>query len=281
MSRKEILAMTTPRPDLATKFHRLHEGQALLVIANAWDAGSARMIESLGAPAAATTSAGVAWSLGYPDGEALPFPLLVSTIAGIVRAIDVPLTVDLEGGYADDPEIVGETVARVIDVGAIGINIEDGSASPDLLCAKIARAKRAGVRLGINLFVNARTDVYLRDLAPKSARVAETLAREERYREAGADGIFVPGLVDPVEIRAIAAGTALPLNVMASRDLPPAAELARLGVRRLSAGSAIAQGVWSRAEALAGAFLAEGRSDRLSDDVMPYGKINELVAERR
>jgi 2-methylisocitrate lyase-like PEP mutase family enzyme len=273
--------MTTSRPDFATKFHRLHEGPTLLVIANAWDAGSARMIESAGAPAAATTSAGVAWSLGYPDGEALPLPLLVSTIAGIVRAIDVPLTVDLEGGYADDPEIVGETVARVIDVGAIGINIEDGSASPDLLCAKIAQAKRAGARLGINLFVNARTDVYLRDLAPKSARVAETLAREERYREAGADGIFVPGLVDPVEIRAIAEGTALPLNVMASRDLPPAAELARLGVRRLSAGSAIAQGVWSRAVALAGAFLAEGRSDRLSDDVMPYGKINELVAERR
>jgi len=149
--------MTTSRPDFATKFHRLHEGPTLLVIANAWDAGSARMIESAGAPAAATTSAGVAWSLGYPDGEALPLPLLVSTIAGIVRAIDVPLTVDLEGGYADDPEIVGETVARVIDVGAIGINIEDGSASPDLLCAKIAQAKRAGARLGINLFVHART----------------------------------------------------------------------------------------------------------------------------
>jgi 2-methylisocitrate lyase-like PEP mutase family enzyme len=275
------LIMTTARSDFATKFHRLHEGPALLVLANAWDAGSARMIESVGAPAAATTSAGVAWSLGYPDGEALPLPLLVSTIAGIVRAIDVPLTVDLEGGYADDPEIVGETVARIIDVGAIGINIEDGAASPDLLCAKIAHAKRAGARLGVNLFVNARTDVYLRDLAPKSARVAETLTREERYREAGADGIFVPGLVDPVDIRVIATKATLPLNVMASRDLPPAAELVRLGVRRLSAGSAIAQGIWSRAAALAGAFLEEGRSDRLSEDAMFYGKINELVAGRR
>src|SRR5438270_8378697 len=113
----------TARADFATRFHRLHDGAALLILANAWDAGSARLIESLGARAAATTSAGLAWSLGYPDGEALPVPLLVAAVAGISRVIDVPLTVDLEGGYADDPAIVGETVARIIDVGAIGINI--------------------------------------------------------------------------------------------------------------------------------------------------------------
>jgi 2-methylisocitrate lyase-like PEP mutase family enzyme len=266
------------KAELATKFHRLHEGPELLVLANSWDAGSARLIESLGARAAATTSAGVAWSLGYPDGNALPVPLLVSTVASIVRAIRVPLTVDLEGGYAEDPAIVGDTVARIIGAGAIGINIEDGSDAPDLLCAKIAQAKQAGVRLGVNLFINARTDVYLRDLAPEKARAAETLARAQRYREAGADGIFAPGLVDPADIRQIAAAAGFPLNVMASPALPPASELARLGVRRLSAGSGIAQAMWDRVASLAAAFLREGRSELLLKQAMAYGKINELVA---
>src|SRR5437868_3298725 len=141
----------TARPDLATSFHRLHQGSELLVLANAWDAGSARLIESLGAQAIATTSAGLAWSLGYPDGEGVPVPLLVSTVATIARAIRLPLTIDLEAGYAEDPAKVGEIVARAIDAGAIGINIEDGSASPDLLCAKIAQAKQAGIRAEVDL----------------------------------------------------------------------------------------------------------------------------------
>jgi 2-methylisocitrate lyase-like PEP mutase family enzyme len=265
------------KTELATMFHRLHEGPDLLVLANCWDAGSARLIESLGGRAAATTSAGVAWSLGYPDGNALPVPLLVSTVASIVRAIRVPLTVDFEGGYAADPAIVGETVARIIDAGAIGINIEDGSDRPDLLCAKIAQAKQAGIRLGVGLFVNARTDVYLRGLTPETARAAETLARAARYRDAGADGIFVPGLVNSADIRQIAATAGFPLNVMASPGLPPASELARLGVRRLSAGSGIAQAMWGRVASLAAVFLRDGRSEPLAQDAMAYGKINELV----
>jgi 2-methylisocitrate lyase-like PEP mutase family enzyme len=272
-----MLTMTA-HPDLATAFNRLHHGPELLVLANAWDAGSARLIESLGARAIATTSAGVAWSLGYPDGEAVPVSLLVSVVATTARAIRLPLTIDIEGGYAEDPAAVGEIVARVIDAGAIGINIEDGSAPPDLLCAKIAQAKQAGTRAGVDLFVNARTDVYLRDLAPETGRVAETLARAERYRQAGASGIFVPGLIDAAEIRQIAAATGLPLNVMASPGLPPAPELARLGVRRLSAGAGIAQALWGRAASLAAAFLAEGRSELLSDGAMSYRQINELIA---
>jgi 2-methylisocitrate lyase-like PEP mutase family enzyme len=270
----------TARPDLATEFHKLHGGPALLVLANAWDAGSARLIESLGAKAAATTSAGVAWSLGYADGEALPVAALVATVSAITRVIRLPLTVDLEGGYSENPATVGETVARVIDAGAIGINIEDGAASPDLLCAKIAQAKQAGTRLGVDLFVNARTDVYLRDLAPKAGRVAETLVRAELYQQAGANGIFVPGLIDADEIGQIAAATALPLNVMAVPGLPAAPDLVRLGARRLSAGAAIAQALWGRAASLAEAFLREGRSELLSEGATSYGKINALFAKR-
>ena len=262
---------TTPRP-----LHRLHQGPDILLLANAWDGGSARLIESLGAKAVATTSAGVAWTHGYPDGDALPLRLLVSTVAAITRIVRVPLTVDMEGGYDETPAAVGEAVAAVIDAGGVGINIEDGSSPPDLLCAKIEQAKQAGTRLGVDLFINARTDVYLRGLVPEPTRVEETLARVTRYREAGASGIFVPGVVDPADIRKIASTAGLPLNVLAWSGLPPAAELARLGVRRLSAGSGITEAAWGRAAALATGFLRDGRSDPLSEGAMEYGDINGL-----
>jgi len=264
------------RPDNAATLHRLHQGPDILLLANAWDAGSARLIESLGAKAVATTSAGVAWSHGYPDGDALPLRLLVSTVAAITRIVRVPLTVDMEGGYGETPAAVGEAVAAVIDAGGVGINIEDGSSPPDLLCAKIEQAKQAGTRLGVDLFINARTDVYLRGLVPEPTRVEETLARVTRYREAGASGIFVPGVVDPADIRKIASAAGLPLNVLAWSGLPPAAELARLGVRRLSAGSGITEAAWGRAAALATGFLRDGRSDPLSEGAMEYGDINGL-----
>jgi 2-methylisocitrate lyase-like PEP mutase family enzyme len=148
--------------ECAGTFHKLHHQPELLILANAWDAGSAPLIESLGAKAIATTSAGVAWTRGYPDGEALPPDVLVASVAEIAPAVQVPLSVDVEGGFAQDPKAVGDVVARLIDAGAVGINIKDGCGTPDLLCAKIERAKRAGAQLVIGPFVNARTDVYLR-----------------------------------------------------------------------------------------------------------------------
>jgi len=268
------------KAETAAAFHRLHEGPEPLLLPNAWDAGSARLMESLGAKAVATTSAGVAWTHGYPDGDVLPVRMLVSTVVAIARAIRVPLTVDVEGGYSDDPAAVEEAVARVIEAGAVGINIEDGAGAPDLLCVKIEHAKRAGEHFGVDLFVNARTDVYLRGLAPEGKRVAETLSRAKLYRDAGASGLFVPGLRDASEIRAVAADAGLPLNVMAWPGLPPAAELARLGVRRLSAGSGISQALWGKAAALAADFLKSGKSEPLGDGAMAYPAINALFQHR-
>jgi 2-methylisocitrate lyase-like PEP mutase family enzyme len=266
----------TAKAETAALFHRLHEGPEPLLLPNAWDAGSARLMESLGAKAVATTSAGVAWTHGYPDGDVLPVRMLVSTVVAIARAVRVPLTVDVEGGYSDDPAAVEETVARIVEAGAVGINIEDGSSAPDLLCLKIERAKRAGQHFGIDLFVNARTDVYLRGLAPEGKQVAETLARAKLYRNAGASGIFVPGLREPGEIKAVAAEAGLPLNVMAWPGLPAAGELAQLGVRRLSAGSGIAQALWGKAAALAEDLLKTGKSDPLGEGAMGYADINAL-----
>jgi 2-methylisocitrate lyase-like PEP mutase family enzyme len=270
----------TKNPDFATAFAALHRGPDLLILANAWDAGSARLIESLGARAIATTSAGVAWVHGYPDGDAVPAPLVIATAAAIARVIRVPLTADVESGYSDDPEAVGRFVAALIDAGVVGINLEDGTGAPDLLCAKIARIRQVAQGLGVDLFINARIDVYLRGLVPEASRLAETCARAARYRDAGASGIFVPGLVEPSAITAIAGATDLPLNLLAWPGLPAASELARLGVRRLSAGSSIAQAALGRAKALAAAFLRDGHRDAPAEGAMTHRDMNALFAGR-
>ena len=176
----------------ANTFRALHYGNELLLLANAWDPGSARLIESLGARAIATTSAGLAWSRGYPDGDALPIEQLLTTARDIARVIRVPLSIDIEGGYSDDPAVVARVVSGIIDAGAVGINIEDGAGSPDLLCAKIEAARHSATRAGVDLFINVRTDVYLRGMASGDAAVREVIRRAERYRSAGCDGIFVP-----------------------------------------------------------------------------------------
>lgn len=263
----------------AAVFRRLHQ-DGLLILANVWDGGSARLVEGLGAKAIATTSAGVAWSHGYADGDLLPVPLLLATVSDIARVTRVPLTVDVEGGYSSDPATVGETVAAVVGVGAVGINIEDGASAPDLLCAKVEHVKRAVSRHGADVFVNVRTDVYLRSLAPPEKRVEETLARAARYRAAGADGLFVPGIVDRAEIRAMVAGTSLPLNVLVRPGLPGAAELQSLGVRRLSAGSDVAEAAYGRMRSLVGAFLKDGASEPLSEGAIPYPEVQALFGER-
>ncbi|MEO7736349.1 MAG: isocitrate lyase/phosphoenolpyruvate mutase family protein, partial [Kofleriaceae bacterium] len=236
--------------------------------------------ERLGARAIATTSAGVAWSHGYPDGDVLPPAIAIATAAAVVRAVQVPVTCDFEGGYSDDPDAVGGLAAQLVDAGVVGINLEDGSGPVDRLCAKIAAIRRATRAQGVELFINARTDVYLRGLVPPPERLAESLARTARYRDAGASGIFVPGVAEPSAIEQIAREAQLPLNVLAMAGLPSPAELTRLGARRLSAGSGITQAIWGRAASLATAFLRDGTGTVSPDGAMSYGEINALLAAR-
>jgi 2-methylisocitrate lyase-like PEP mutase family enzyme len=257
-------------------FRELHAGPDILLLPNAWDAGSARLIESLGAKAIATTSAGLAWSRGYPDGDALPIELLVATTREIARVIRVPLSIDIEAGYSDDPAAVAHFVGQIIDAGAVGINIEDGAGPPDLLCAKIEAVRRSAVRAGVDLFINARTDVYLRALATGDAAIEEVLRRAESYRAAGCDGLFVPGLADGSAIKAVGAGIKpLSLNIMLWPSLPSADVLQTQGVRRLSTGSAIAQVALGCAGRLATSFLA-GAEDEMFMATVEYGAANQL-----
>lgn len=257
-------------------FRNLHDGPDLLILPNAWDAGSARLFESLGAKAIATTSAGLAWSRGYPDGDALPIELLIAATREIARVIRVPLSIDIEGGYSDDPAVVAQVVGSLIDAGAVGINIEDGADAPDLLCAKVESARQSAARAGVDLFINARTDVYLRALAMGDKAVEEVVRRAERYRAAGCDGLFVPGLADGSAIEAVATAIApLPLNIMLLPGLPTNDVLQTQGVRRLSAGAAIAQAVVERASRLATSFLA-GAADEMFSAAVEYGAMNRL-----
>jgi 2-methylisocitrate lyase-like PEP mutase family enzyme len=253
--------MAPVRPDAAQAFHELHRPGRLLILPNAWDAGSARLVESCGAEAIATSSAGVAWALGHPDGQALPFAALLDVVAAMARVVKVPLSVDLEAGFATDPWVVGEHVAALIGAGAVGINLEDGRETADATAGKIAAARAAADREGVALFVNARTDTVLKQLVPPERSIAETLARAARYRDAGASGVFVPRLVAPEAIREIVAAVPLPLNLILVPGLPPIEELRALGVRRLSAGGGIALAAYTAARDAATSLLSAGRYD--------------------
>lgn len=261
----------------ATRFRALHEGKRPLLLANAWDMGSALLIQALGAPAIATTSAGVAWTQGQSDGGQISPATQLSLTASLATRLQVPLSVDIEDGYGDDPDMVASFVVALARAGAVGINIEDGAGAPDLLAAKIAAIRRHLAAEGLDLFINARTDVYLRALVPAPERATATLTRARIYEAAGADGLFVPGLSDAEGIAAIAAGTPLPLNLLAVPGLPPAATLYPLGVRRLSTGSALPQRLWRVAEELAAGFLADGRSDTVCADTKAYGDLNRIM----
>ncbi len=257
-----------------SKFRELH--RELLLLPNAWDAGSARLFESHGAKAIATSSAGVAWSRGYRDADRVPAEVVLSLAREITRVIQVPLSIDLEGGYSDDPKEVAQLVRQVLETGAVGINLEDGSAPPELLCQKIEAAKKAAETAGIDLFLNVRTDVYLRDLAPEGKAAEEVLRRARLYRAAGGDGLFVPGLAEENEIEKIASAIApTPLNLMLVPGLPSVDVLHRMGVKRLSAGSAIAQAALGLSARLTTDFLA-GTFDPIFAGAVEYGATNQL-----
>jgi 2-methylisocitrate lyase-like PEP mutase family enzyme len=258
------------------RFRELHRNTSPLRLPNAWDAGSARLFEALGATAIATTSAGVAWALGFPDGRLLPVSEAVQAASRMARVLTVPLSWDVENGYSDDPAQVASNVMRLVEFGVAGINLEDGRDSPTLLAAKIDAIRQALSKEGADLFINARCDVFLANLVEKEKLVAESVARANLYSRAGADGLFLPGVSQANHIQAVVAGVSLPLNVMAWPQLPDAEQLGKLGVRRLSAGSGISQALWARAEQLAEDFLESGRSEPLGVSSMPYGQLQAL-----
>lgn len=263
------------RPADAARFHALHED--FLVLPNAWDAVTAKLTERAGAKAIATSSAAVAWAHGYADGHDLPISRLLRTVEDIARVVSAPISADAEGGYSDDPAMVGENVAALIGAGAVGINLEDGAQPHDLHLRKIEAARAAAERAGVVLYINARTDVYLKKLVPPEQAVEETIKRGRAFKQAGASGLFAPFVLKPDDIRAIAAAVDLPLNVIAMAGLPKASELKALGARRLSAGTKIAGAALAAARAAAAEFLVDGDSDALAARVGEPVNYNALI----
>ncbi|GAA3847766.1 isocitrate lyase/phosphoenolpyruvate mutase family protein [Streptomyces coacervatus] len=278
--------MTTENPlrDRALTFRSLHAPGSPLVLPNAWDIASARVIEDAGAAAVATTSAGLSWALGSADGDRLDRDRALAAVADIAAAVDVPVSADVESGYAKDPAGVADTIRAVLAAGAVGVNIEDalyeagtGPLRPvGEQSERIAAAREAADEVGVPLFVNARIDTFLRG----TGGVDHTLERAAAFLAAGADGIFVPGVVDPGTVKLLVDGIDGPLNVMAGPGAPPVADLAALGVARVSIGSGIAQAAHALVHRAARELLEAGTYGALADG-LDYGKLNTLLGTPR
>jgi 2-methylisocitrate lyase-like PEP mutase family enzyme len=219
---------------LADALRKLHHGPNILVLANCWDVASARVLEAEGVPAIATSSAGVAFSLGYPDGQRISRDEMLTVVARVAKAVQVPVTADVESGYGARPEDAARTAAAVIAAGAVGMNLEDSTEASDtalmdvaLAVEKIRAVREAGSNAGVPLVINARTDVYLNQVGAPESRYDHALRRAVAFRDAGADCIFLPGVKEPELIS----------RLVKDLNFPPIAELQRLGVARVSLGS--------------------------------------------
>lgn len=234
---------TQTQKEKANVFRALHRGRILL-LPNVWDVASARIIEEAGFSAIATTSAGVAFSLGYPDGERISREEMLARVARIAKAVKVPVTADVEAGYGNRPEDAARTAREVIEAGAVGMNLEDSTVETgrslvelSLQLEKIRAIREAALKSGVLLVLNARTDVYLAQVGAPETRYDETVRRALAFRDAGADCVFVPGLTDAETIARLVRDVKCPVNILAVPGAPAVPELEKLGVARVSLGS--------------------------------------------
>lgn len=265
--------------DRAARFRQLHE-QRPLVLPNAWDAASARVIEQAGASAIATTSAGISWVYGRGDGQKLRRDEMIQMVRCIVESVDVPVTADIEGGYGTgSPQDVAETVQSVLAAGVCGINLEDtpGRDGETLLApeAQAERIRAAVQAAGGDLFINARIDVYLFQVGAPETRFEETVRRANLYRAAGADCLFVPGVIDAETIAALVRDIDGPVNVMAMPGAPSIPELGKLGVARVSLGPAIIQAALATTQQAARELLEHGTYHTLENS-LGFSETNRL-----
>jgi 2-methylisocitrate lyase-like PEP mutase family enzyme len=259
-------------------FHALHAGPAILIMPNAWDVASARIYEEAGFAAVATSSAGLANSLGFRDGNELDVDLHLATLERIVRALDVPLSADVESGYAADVNGLSAFITRLAATGVAGYNLEDTVAERDIYPLDEARARVSAARSAApELFLNARTDIYLAEIGAESSRFDATIERLHAFAEAGADGVFVPGVSDAETIARIAAVTPLPLNVLAGPKTPDAPTLQQLGVRRVSVGSWPMRRTLGVLREIAAELRDAGTFSFTRDPLVTYAEANALV----
>jgi 2-methylisocitrate lyase-like PEP mutase family enzyme len=275
------------QPEKAAAFRALHDRSRILVLPNAWDAASARVFEAAGFPAVATTSAGLAWSLGYPDGEQVGRDEMVAALGRIAGRVAVPVTADVEAGFGSTPEEVGDTVRLVLAAGAVGVNLEDGTRSPArplvdpaLHVDRIQAARAVAEAVGVPLVINARTDVYLAGVGEVGERFDHAVRRANAYRAAGADCLFVPGVRDTATIGRLVRALDGPLNVLAGPGCPAVPELRELGVARVSVGSGPMVATLTLLRRLAEELAGPGTYTAFTGPaIVPYPEWNRLLAE--
>ena len=269
----------------AEAFRALHRGPPLLLMANAWDAMSARIFEAEGFAAVATTSGGVSWTLGYADGEAAPWGEVVEQTARIAHAVAVPVTADIEAGFGATPEAVGGSIADIIRAGVVGVNLEDGVHGPTPMrtiedaVARIRAAREAARAAGVPIVINARTDLYLKQIGDEASRFDEAVARGRAYLAAGADCFYPITLRDPATICRLVQALKAPININVRAGFPSVAELEALGVARITTATQITLMALATTRQIAREIKATGRFDAI-DPAIAHPEMQQLMAKK-
>jgi len=275
-----------PQRERVEILRRLHQGPRILVLPNVWDVVTARIVEAAGFSALATTSAGVAFALGYPDGERISRAEMVAAVRRIAARVRVPVTADMEAGYGRTPQAAAETAREVIAAGAAGLNLEDAPVDGDglfdvaLQAERVRAARESAEAAGVPLVINARTDVFLASIGAPETRLSHAVRRLNAYRAAGADCLFAPGVTDRATIATLVREVGGPLNVLAGPGCPPVPELEALGVRRLSLGSGVMRATLGLVRRIAGELQGPGTFAALfGDQVPPHAEVNRLLGD--
>jgi 2-methylisocitrate lyase-like PEP mutase family enzyme len=271
----------------AEAFRGMHTQAEVLVLPNIWDLASARIVEDAGFSALATTSAGIAFAEGFPDGQRIPAEQMLARIAKIAASVNVPVTADVEAGYGTKPDDAVRTARAVIDAGAVGMNFEDATGDPahplfdlPLQVERIRAIRETSQKVGVPLVLNARTDVYLLQVGEPAKRYDEAVRRLSAYRDAGADCVFLPGVRDPETIRRVVADLRCPLNILAGPGSPTIPDLAALGVRRISLGSGPMRAALGLLRSLAQELKISGTYSAL-ESAPSHTEMNELMNQTR
>ena len=268
----------------AEELRKLHSGPRVLVLPNAWDVASARVLEELGYPAIATTSAGVAFALGYPDGQRVTRDQMLEVVARIARAARVPVTADMEAGYGITSKDMAETAKAIVEAGAVGLNLEDVTGDTETSqvdtaqqVEKIRAIRETSASLGVSLVINARTDVYLMPIGPEATRFERTVERGRAYRAAGADCVFAPGVKERELIEKLVKAIGAPLNILVSPGCPSILELQKIGVARASVGSGVMRAPLGLVRKIGKELLETGTHSTVFEGAIPFAEVNGLL----
>lgn len=268
----------------ANRFRELHRGKRTLVLPNVWDVAGARILEEAGVAAIATTSAGIAFALGYPDGEKISREEMFTVVGRIAAKVKLPVSADAEAGYGDRPEDAADTAKAVIEAGAVGLNLEDGTDDPkqpladlSLQLEKIGAVRETARTMGVPLVLNARTDVYLGQVGKPENRFDETVRRLSAYRDAGADCLFAPGVRDLQVISRLVRELQHPVNILAGPGSPPISELQKIGVARVTLGSSPMRAALGLVRRIAHELQSTGTYSSL-EDAPSHVEVNKILS---